>query len=177
MVINWSISIIIAISLFLVFSKGMSDSGSHGGSSKAEVEIPLTFIVDGCKPDARLNLQIDLAPTIAVLMGVPIPSNSLGSLLLGALDSLESNQKLYAAFLNAQNIALKTERNSEDSGFQLAIKLYQDWLTHGATKQGENITNIFLKATTDMSSHSIKSLAKFDLYLMIISIVFSFQVC
>ena len=154
----------------------MSDSGSHGGSSKAEVEIPLTFIIQGCKPDIRTKLQIDLAPTVAVLMGVPIPSNNLGTILFGAMDSLELKQKLYAAFLNARNIALKSEKNSENLDYQLAVKLYQDWLAHGATQPGENITNSFLKATAGMSSHSIESLAKFDLYLMVVCIIFSFQV-
>lgn len=155
---------------------GISDSGSHGGSSKAEVEIPLTFIIESCKPDVEPKLQIDLAPTIAVLMGVPIPSNNLGSLIFGAIDMLQMNEKLYACFVNAHNIAVQSGKNMDDPDYQLAIKLYQDWLAYGSVTNGEQAANAFAKAVTKMSSRTIDSLANFDCYLMIVAIILSFQV-
>lgn len=158
----------------------MSDSGSHGGSSKAEVEIPLTFMMEGCKPDLKSDfsnhLQIDLAPTMAVLMGVPIPSNNLGSILPGALGNFEHTQKLYAAYANARNIYLQFERNTENPVYQRAVKLYQDWLTNNATKNENEIMDLFLKAAEEMSNSSVENLAQFDLYSMILGIVLSFQV-
>lgn len=158
---------------------GMSDSGSHGGSSKAEVEIPLTFMMEGCKPDLKSDfsnhLQIDLAPTMAVLMGVPIPSNNLGSILPGALGNFEHTQKLYAAYANARNIYLQFERNTENPVYQRAVKLYQDWLTNNATKNENEIMDLFLKAAEEMSNSSVENLAQFDLYSMILGIVLSFQ--
>ncbi|XP_046445872.1 GPI ethanolamine phosphate transferase 2-like isoform X2 [Daphnia pulex] len=160
---------------------GMSDSGSHGGSSKSEVEIPLTFVMEGCQPDPESDsdfsnhLQIDLAPTMAVLMGVPIPTNNLGSLLLGVTHDFELKHKLYAAYVNARNIFLQSERNNENVEFQRAVKLYQDWLTNDASGKGDYIANLFVKAAAEMSSLSIKNLVEFDLYLMIVGIVISFQ--
>lgn len=161
---------------------GMSDSGSHGGSSKAEVEIPLTFLMEGCQPDSESisdfsnHLQIDLAPTIAVLMGIPIPSNNLGSIIPGVLGGFEMTHKLYAVYTNARNMYLQLERNAENPVYERAVKLYQDWLTNNATKNGNDIMNLFLQAVEEMSSSSVKNLAQFDLYIMIISIVLSFQV-
>ncbi|EFX79080.1 hypothetical protein DAPPUDRAFT_305035 [Daphnia pulex] len=160
---------------------GMSDSGSHGGSSKSEVEIPLTFVMEGCQPDPESvsdfsnHLQIDLAPTMAVLMGVPIPTNNLGSLLLGVTHDFELKHKLYAAYVNTRNIFLQSERNNENVEFQRAVKLYQDWLTNDASGKGDYIANLFVKAAAEMSSLSIKNLVEFDLYLMIVGIVISFQ--
>jgi ethanolaminephosphotransferase len=161
----------------------MSDSGSHGGSSKSEVEIPLTFVMEGCQPDPESvsdfsnRLQIDLAPTMAVLMGVPIPTNNLGSLLLGVTHDFVLKHKLYAAYVNARNIFLQSERNNENAEFQRAVKLYQDWLINDASGKGDYIANLFVKAAAEMSSLSIKNLVEFDLYLMIVGIVISFQVC
>jgi ethanolaminephosphotransferase len=160
----------------------MSDSGSHGGSSKSEVEIPLTFVMEGCQPDSKSDsdfsnhLQIDLAPTMAVLMGVPIPSNNLGSLLLGVTHDFELKHKLYAAYVNARNIHLQSKTNAENLEFQRAVKLYQDWLTNNASGKEDYIVNLFVKSAAEMSSISIKSLVEFDLYLMIVGIIISFQV-
>lgn len=154
----------------------MSDSGSHGGSSKAEVEVPLTFIIEGCKPDLQPKLQIDLAPTMSVLMGVPIPSNNLGSLLFGVIDSFHLSHKLYAAFVNAQTIVSRSETNADDPDYQLATKLYHDWLVHDILGNGDKIASLFLNATARISSRAIESLAKFDNYLMVVGIIISFQV-
>lgn len=154
----------------------MSDAGSHGGSSRAEVEVPLTFIIEGCKPDSHSKLQIDLAPTISVLMGVPIPNNNLGSLLFGVIDSFRLDRKLYAAFVNAQNIASQSETNADDPDYQLAIKLYRDWLVHDIAGNGDKIASLFLNATARISNRTIESLAKFDCYLMVVAIIISFQV-
>ena len=35
----------------------------------------------------RMPLQIDLAPTLSVLMGLPIPNNNLGQVLQGVLEA------------------------------------------------------------------------------------------
>ena len=69
---------------------GMSNLGSHGGSSKEEIQSPLLFIADKFKISAdagslpakmepRRHLQqIDVASTISYLLGVPVPDGSKG---------------------------------------------------------------------------------------------------
>ena len=79
--------------LFLVFGDhGMTDEGDHGGSSEVEVNsflfahrphgnIAEVFERDDDDDDDISEsemLQIDLVPTLAVLMDVPIPFSSLG---------------------------------------------------------------------------------------------------
>ena len=163
---------------------GMSDSGSHGGSSPAETDITFTFVMEGCQPSADKSLQIDLAPTLSVLMGISIPSNSLGSLLTGVLPLFKPRERLDATLSNAFGVAKKFESskkaNAEESlhfqDYQRSLKLYQDLLA-GLNKESEDsITRLFLKATGGMSAHLIESLATFDLYLMVVAIIVSLQV-
>ena len=86
-----------AKALFLVFGDhGMTDEGDHGGSSEVEVNsflfahrphgnIAAAFEDDEDEDDdistirsKNEMMQIDLVPTLSVLMGVPIPFSSLG---------------------------------------------------------------------------------------------------
>lgn len=48
--------------------------------------------------------QVDIAATLAVLLAVPIPTNSLGVLIDNALTGLNTDQKLKAAYINAVQI-------------------------------------------------------------------------
>ena len=155
---------------------GMSDSGSHGGSSPAETDISLTFVANGCSSHQKVNLQVDLAPTLSVLMGVPPPTNSLGSLIEGILFSetlFTSEQRLYASYVNAKTVA---RQFGDDELYLKSLKLYDDYLHGVATVDERRITESFLKATETMNHHLIKNLVTFDLYMMVIAIILSFQV-
>lgn len=73
---------------------GMNDAGNHGGSSVGETSPALLFISPKFRPkgahsqspiEPRHDLQYyqtveqpDLTPTLASLLGLPIPLNSLG---------------------------------------------------------------------------------------------------
>lgn len=53
---------------------GMADAGGHGGSSEAEIQTPMLFITPlNLTRKSRNVKQVDLAPTLAWLTGVPIP--------------------------------------------------------------------------------------------------------
>jgi len=73
--------------ILLVFGDhGMTDSGDHGGGSSAEVEAAL--FVYGKKlafNDQRGAIssvsQIDLVPTLSLLLGIPIPFSNLGMMI------------------------------------------------------------------------------------------------
>ena len=77
---------------------GMNDAGNHGASSPGETSPALLFISPKLKglrkstqdaplPDAEdfqfysTVEQSDLAPTLAALLGFPIPKNNLGALI------------------------------------------------------------------------------------------------
>ena len=49
--------------------------------------------------------QVDLVPTLALLLGVPIPQNSLGSVVLPALHTYPLNLQMSALYVNAQQLS------------------------------------------------------------------------
>lgn len=67
--------------LVLCGDHGMSDGGSHGGASAAEVLTPLVLMSSlfqekgGTAISTREVQQIDTVPTLALLLGLPIPQN------------------------------------------------------------------------------------------------------
>jgi hypothetical protein len=65
--------------VLLTSDHGATDSGGHGGASEAETTAPLFAFGRGIAAGARVNVnQIDLAPTLSCLLGLPFPATSLG---------------------------------------------------------------------------------------------------
>ncbi|KAI5622632.1 GPI ethanolamine phosphate transferase 3, partial [Silurus asotus] len=73
--------------LVVMGDHGMTDTGDHGGESEKETDAAL-FLYSGSPlfpaPDAQAKVvpQTDLVPTLALLLGVPIPYSSLGQVML-----------------------------------------------------------------------------------------------
>ncbi|KAF7809356.1 GPI ethanolamine phosphate transferase 2 isoform X1 [Senna tora] len=93
--------------LVVVSDHGMTENGNHGGSSYEETDSLALFI--GLKNHVYDNVpsnydsisQVDIAPTLALLFGVPIPKNSIGVLISKMVDSLTDDKKLRALELNS----------------------------------------------------------------------------
>ena len=62
----------------------------------------------------REFLQIDLAPTLSMLMGLPVPSNNLGQGLVNVLDGFTDVEKLNLLYLNCQQVLQLLEQNVPD---------------------------------------------------------------
>ncbi|KAK8716237.1 hypothetical protein V6N13_043555 [Hibiscus sabdariffa] len=77
--------------LMIVSDHGMTENGNHGGSTYEETDSLALFI--GLRNHvfdyASVINQIDIAPTLALLFGVPIPKNNVGVLIREAFDSLK----------------------------------------------------------------------------------------
>ncbi|GAB1865544.1 GPI ethanolamine phosphate transferase 3 [Camponotus japonicus] len=77
--------------LFVVGDHGMTETGDHGGDSSNEVEAALfvystTPLMKGFPIDNDNSVnQIDLVPTLASILGTPIPFSNLGSVILDCL--------------------------------------------------------------------------------------------
>ncbi|TVU28907.1 hypothetical protein EJB05_20445 [Eragrostis curvula] len=96
--------------LVVVSDHGMTEGGNHGGSSYEETDSLALFIGHSversdCLPyDQNEALQVDVAPTLALLFGVPIPKNNIGVLLPELFNSFTDEQKLRTLQLNSWQI-------------------------------------------------------------------------
>ena len=65
----------------------MTNRGGHGGSDAEARQTPLVMLGRGIRPLSGLAVdQVDLTPTLAALMGIPIPAQSTGKVIHQALD-------------------------------------------------------------------------------------------
>lgn len=109
--------------LVLLGDHGMNEGGNHGASSPGEVSTALTFISPKLKSafegrpspltDAvdykyyHVVQQSDIAPTLAALLGFPIPRNNLGIIVPHLLDLWTAEQDKYdLLYANAEQIHL-----------------------------------------------------------------------
>lgn len=73
--------------LLVTSDHGHIDRGGHGGPEPQVLETPLVMAGQGIRRGVRGTArQIDVAPTIAALLGLPLPGAAEGRMLLEALD-------------------------------------------------------------------------------------------
>ncbi|KAJ4714544.1 GPI ethanolamine phosphate transferase 2 [Melia azedarach] len=93
--------------LMVVSDHGMTENGNHGGSSFEETDSLALFIglrshvSDYASATQNTAQQVDIAPTLALLFGVPIPKNNVGVLISETFDPLEDDHQLRALELNS----------------------------------------------------------------------------
>ncbi|XP_062870307.1 GPI ethanolamine phosphate transferase 3 [Trichomycterus rosablanca] len=75
--------------LLVMGDHGMTDTGDHGGESQKETDAGLflysgspVFPEPGSQVEPEVVPQTDLVPTLALLLGVPIPYSNVGQVLL-----------------------------------------------------------------------------------------------
>lgn len=83
--------------LMVVGDHGMTESGDHGGDTEDEMESAMFIYSTKHLIDTQMQLnietkltvnQIDMVPTIAVILGIPIPFSNIGNLIMEALPSM-----------------------------------------------------------------------------------------
>ncbi len=68
---------------------GHIDRGGHGGREAVVTTVPLMFLGAGVEPGEGLEArQADIAPTVAAILGLPLPAHSIGRPLIEALHTL-----------------------------------------------------------------------------------------
>ncbi|KAM0788708.1 hypothetical protein ACM66B_002803 [Microbotryomycetes sp. NB124-2] len=103
--------------IVLTGDHGMTEIGNHGGSTSAETSTALAFIAPSMTtvpaPDNTSGQpylffervqQLDLVPTLAILMGVGIPQNSMGKAIESVLKAFGSVSLVDALQANAAQL-------------------------------------------------------------------------
>jgi ethanolamine phosphate transferase 2 subunit G len=92
--------------LLLTGDHGMHDGGGHGGASASERNVGLVLLGTRCASGGPSGswAQVDLASTLAVLLGVEIPEGSAGALVPALLAPLGQRGSLTALFSNAKRL-------------------------------------------------------------------------
>ncbi|KAL7646356.1 UNVERIFIED_CONTAM: hypothetical protein RMT77_003266 [Armadillidium vulgare] len=99
--------------LVVMGDHGMTATGDHGGDSKDEVETVLFFYSPGFDLPVKNSKtfssvsQIDLVPTLASLLGVPIPYSNLGKVIDEVMQFDRTTPCSYddALFMNYQQVS------------------------------------------------------------------------
>ncbi|XP_026798572.3 GPI ethanolamine phosphate transferase 3 isoform X1 [Pangasianodon hypophthalmus] len=104
--------------LVVMGDHGMTDTGDHGGESQKETDAAL-FLYSGSPlfphPDAQqvepeVVPQTDLVPTLALLLGIPIPYSSVGQVMLplfprnSSLDAPVGLSQVEALWINVKQV-------------------------------------------------------------------------
>ncbi|XP_077398984.1 GPI ethanolamine phosphate transferase 3, catalytic subunit isoform X2 [Vanacampus margaritifer] len=102
--------------LVVIGDHGMTDTGDHGGESQKETDAALflyspvsLFPGPPSQDEPDVVPQIDLVPTLALLLGVPIPFSNVGQVLLPlfhrpAKGAVASLSQLEALWINAKQV-------------------------------------------------------------------------
>lgn len=116
-------------SLFLLTGDhGMRDTGGHGGSSPGETFVPLVVTGAQCESSETVYNQIDLATTVSVLMGLPIPHSAIGTVIPELIASLPAEQQIFALYYNGERLLAKVRHQFrfEDFGDLEFFKQHQE---------------------------------------------------
>ena len=78
--------------LVVTSDHGHLDGGGHGGEEVEVLQIPLVLVGRGIREGfAGSARQVDVAPTIAALLGLPIPAGAEGRPLMEAFETKDDN--------------------------------------------------------------------------------------
>ncbi len=84
--------------LVVTADHGHLDRGGHGGVEPEVLQVPLVIVGRGIRAGFMGSArQVDVAPTIAALLGLPIPGGAEGRPLIEAFDTKEENVRAVAA--------------------------------------------------------------------------------
>ncbi|XP_025954482.2 GPI ethanolamine phosphate transferase 2 [Dromaius novaehollandiae] len=176
---------------------GMSETGSHGGSSEGEVHTPLLFISSafekrsGPITQPKVVQQTDLATTLAVGLGLPISRNSVGNLILPVVGGKTMREQLRFLHLNGFQLSRLLQENTpayeKDPGyehFKIAEKSHGNWIKlylDGNNSEillnlGKKVLKQYLEALKTLSSSLSKQVAQYDMYSMMVGTVIILEV-
>ncbi|XP_014644284.1 PREDICTED: GPI ethanolamine phosphate transferase 2 isoform X3 [Ceratotherium simum simum] len=183
--------------LVLCGDHGMSETGSHGASSMEEVNTPLILISSAFerKPgDVRRPehvQQTDLAATLAIGLGLPIPKNSVGSLLFPAIEGKPMREQLRFLHLNTVQLAKLLQETvpsyKKEPGFEqfkISERLHGNWIrlyleennSEVLFNLGTKVRKQYLDALKTLSLSLSRQVAQYDVYSMVVGTIVVLEV-
>ncbi|CAB3373147.1 Hypothetical predicted protein [Cloeon dipterum] len=153
---------------------GMAEAGGHGGSSAQERSVALVVLGTPCLPlfpDDRWA-QVDLAPTLAALLGVRGPAQAAGALIPALLAPLSSADTLEALRNNTRRLVRLAPGQNQENELLDAEYLRRQWLRgHGSWKAA---AEMFTKSAVTARNVLASRHAPFDLYAMALGVIVAF---
>ncbi|KAH1006187.1 GPI ethanolamine phosphate transferase 2 [Dendroctonus ponderosae] len=149
---------------------GMRDAGGHGGTSSAEVTVPLIAIGHDCE-NASFQ-QTDIPANLAVLLGINIPVTSIGKLEKPFLHRLHLREYLYALRYNAQ---ILLEKSSLCRGaFLNATDFHENYLKHQRAADGELAKRLYEECSDKITEELFLASSKQEMPLLFVALLSMF---
>ncbi|KAM5285191.1 GPI ethanolamine phosphate transferase 2 isoform 1-T1 [Hipposideros larvatus] len=183
--------------LVLCGDHGMSETGGHGASSPEEVNTPLLLISSAFerKPGdvrrpARVQ-QTDLAPTLAIGLGLPIPKHSVGCLLFPVVQGTALREQLRFLHLNAVQLSKLLRENvpsyEKEPGFEqfrMSERSHGNWIrlyleennSEVLFNLGSKVRRQYLDALRTLSLSLSRQVTQYDIYSMVVGTVVVLEV-
>ncbi|XP_031295476.1 GPI ethanolamine phosphate transferase 2 isoform X1 [Camelus dromedarius] len=183
--------------LVLCADHGMAETGGHGASSPEEVNTPLVLISSafgrkhGDIRHPKRVQQTDLAATLSIGLGLPIPENSVGSLLFPVVEGKPMREQLRFLHLNTVQLSKLLQENvpsyKKDPGFEqfkVSERLHGNWIrlyleessSEVLFNLGSKLRRQYLDALRTLSLSLSRQMAQYDVYSMVVGTVVVLEV-
>lgn len=148
--------------VFITADHGHIDRGGHGGWEESVLHIPLVSagqgILSGTYPQGT---QADVAPTLAALLGAPIPGHSQGRILFDQLQMPESLKASRAVDL-ARQITQRYDAMIETIGDSRRVDGTRIASAHAALEAGDTAAALSESAAVVDSAYALWNTARAD---------------
>ncbi|XP_064236435.1 GPI ethanolamine phosphate transferase 3 isoform X4 [Aotus nancymaae] len=128
---------------------GMTTNGDHGGDSELEVSAALflyspTALFPSTPPEEpEVIPQVSLVPTLALLLGLPIPFGNIGEVMAEVFSGSEDSQPLSSALAQASALHLNAQQVSR------FLHTYSAATENLQAKKLHQLQKLFSKASAD----------------------------
>lgn len=132
---------------------GMTISGNHGGESELETSAalflysPRALFPSAPAEKPEIIPQISLVPTLALLLGLPIPFGNIGEVIAEVFSEIEDSQPRFSALAQASALHLNAQQVSR------FLHTYSATAQDLQVQKLHRLQKLFSKASADYQRH------------------------
>lgn len=153
--------------MIITSDHGMRSSGGHGGSSFFETNVPFVLLGLNCRDDKIA--QTDISVNLAVLLGLEIPSTSIGKLSSNLLVDLFRDKYLLSLMYNTKSL-LKKKPECLDV-FDEAQKHHKNFLQSHLMTEASKAAELYENCSKSISESLIHASIEQNLALLVLAII------